>query len=102
MSSEESEGQLSGGTQLSESREISLGEQQSVEQESYGLEEELARMEEESGAPDEDTSRGQEASSSGQLLVRTRGATLAGPGKAPTSIKPRLIGYIGPGGYRSR
>jgi hypothetical protein len=65
MSSEESEGQLFGGTQLSESPEISLGEQQSVEQESYGLEEELARMEEVSSVPDEDTGRGQEASSSG-------------------------------------
>jgi hypothetical protein len=65
MSSEESEGQLSGGTQLRKSPEISLGEQQPAEQESYGLEEELARMDEESGAPDEDTGRGQEASRSG-------------------------------------
>jgi hypothetical protein len=47
----------SGGTQFSNSPEISLGEEQSIAQKSYGLEEELARMEEESGAPDEATGR---------------------------------------------
>ena len=79
MSSEETGEMASGGTQFSNSPEISLGEEQSVAQESYGLEEELARMEEESGAPDEATGRDQEASSSGQasganMPVYTRGA----------------------------
>ncbi|KAK1625832.1 hypothetical protein QYE76_000147 [Lolium multiflorum] len=79
MSSEGTGELASGGTQFSNSPEISLGEEQSVSQESYGLEEELARMAEESGAPDEATGRDQEASSSGQasganMPVYTRGA----------------------------
>jgi hypothetical protein len=66
MSSKETGGQPSGDTEFSESPKISLGEEQSVAQESDELEEELARMDEESGAPDGDTGRrGQEASSSG-------------------------------------
>jgi hypothetical protein len=39
MSSEETSGQLSGGTQFSESPKIYLGEEQYVAQESDGLEE---------------------------------------------------------------
>ena len=53
MSSEETGGQLSGRTQFSESPEISLGEEQSVEQGTDGLEEDLAGMEEEAGSPDQ-------------------------------------------------
>jgi hypothetical protein len=52
MSSEESGRELSGRTQFNESPEISLGEEQAIEQESDGLEEDLARMEEEAGEPD--------------------------------------------------
>ena len=55
MSSEESGRELSDSTRFSESPEISLGEEQAVEQESDGLEEDLARMEEEAGGPDEKT-----------------------------------------------
>jgi hypothetical protein len=78
MSSEESEGQLFGGTRFIDSPKISLGEEQSEAQECYGLEEELAQMDEGSGAPEEDTGRGQEACSSVQasgvnLATYTRG-----------------------------
>ncbi|KAM0920905.1 hypothetical protein ACQ4PT_007153 [Festuca glaucescens] len=54
MSSEETGEQLSGSTQFSESPEISLGREQSVEQGSDGLEEDLAEMGEEAGNPDQD------------------------------------------------
>jgi hypothetical protein len=79
MSSEETGGFPSGGTQFSGSPEISLGAEPSVAQESGGLEEELARMDEESDTPDDDTGQGQAASSSGQasgvnLTAYTRGA----------------------------
>jgi hypothetical protein len=72
MAPEESGMELSGSTQFSESPEISLGEEEAVEQEVDGLEEDLARMEEEAGGPDE------EAGSSGQgagvnLASYTRG-----------------------------
>ena len=52
MSSEESGAELSGSTQFSESPEISLGEEEAVEQENDGLEEDLAGLEEEAGGPD--------------------------------------------------
>jgi hypothetical protein len=80
MSSEESGRELSCSTQFSESPEISLGEEQAVEQESGGLEEDLARMEEEAGGPNEEIGgMGEEADSSGQgvgvnLTAYTRGA----------------------------
>jgi hypothetical protein len=79
MSSEETGGLPSGGTQFSNSPEISLGEEQSEAPECYGIEEELARMDETSAAPKADTGRGQEASSAGQgsgvnLAAYTRGA----------------------------
>jgi hypothetical protein len=83
MSSEESEGQLSGGTRLSDSPEIFLGEEQSEAQESYGLVEELARMDEGSCAPEEDTGWGQEASSSGQASGVNLAAYTRGPRRAP-------------------
>jgi hypothetical protein len=80
MSSKESGGELSGSTQFSECPEISLGEEQAVEQEADGLEEDLSRMEEEAGGPDEETGGlGEEAGTSDQgagvnLAVYTRGA----------------------------
>ncbi|KAM0920395.1 hypothetical protein ACQ4PT_007543 [Festuca glaucescens] len=49
MASEESGMELSGSTQFSESPEISLGEEEAVEQGTDGLEEDLAGMEEEAG-----------------------------------------------------
>ncbi|KAM0903733.1 hypothetical protein ACQ4PT_018495 [Festuca glaucescens] len=54
MSSEETGEQLSGSTQFSESPEISMGREQSVEQGTDGLEEDLAEMEEEAGNSDQD------------------------------------------------
>ncbi|KAM0821197.1 hypothetical protein ACQ4PT_028941 [Festuca glaucescens] len=54
MTSEESIPELSGSTRHSESPEISLGEEQPVDQGDDGLEEDLTRMEEESGGSDED------------------------------------------------
>ncbi|KAM0871532.1 hypothetical protein ACQ4PT_039337 [Festuca glaucescens] len=66
MSSEETGGQLSGSTQFSKSPEISLGEEQSVEQGTDGLEEDLAGMEEEAGNPDQDAGP--------NLAAYTRGA----------------------------
>ncbi|KAM0853424.1 hypothetical protein ACQ4PT_051078 [Festuca glaucescens] len=58
--------ELSGITQFSESPEISLGEEEAVEQETDGLEEDLARMAEEAGNPDQDAGP--------NLAAYTRGA----------------------------
>ena len=66
MASEESGVELSGSTQFSESPEISLGEEEAVEQETDGLEEDLARLEEEAGGPDQDAGP--------NLAAYTRGA----------------------------
>ena len=66
MTSEETGEQLSGSTQFSESPEISLGEEQSVEQGTDVLEEDLAGMEEEAGNPDQDAGP--------NLAAYTRGA----------------------------
>ncbi|KAM0925105.1 hypothetical protein ACQ4PT_004397 [Festuca glaucescens] len=66
MASEESGAELSGNTQFSESPEVSLGEEEAVEQETDGLEEDLAEMEEEAGNPDQDAGP--------NLAAYTRGA----------------------------
>ncbi|KAM0863702.1 hypothetical protein ACQ4PT_044409 [Festuca glaucescens] len=66
MASEESGMELSGSTQFSESPEISLGEEEAVEQGTDGLEEDLAGMEEEAGNPDQDAGP--------NLAAYTRGA----------------------------
>ncbi|KAM0824288.1 hypothetical protein ACQ4PT_070297 [Festuca glaucescens] len=58
--------ELSGSTQFSESPEISLGEEEAVEQETDGLEEDLAGLEEEAGGPDQDAGP--------NLAAYTRGA----------------------------
>ncbi|KAK1629626.1 hypothetical protein QYE76_003941 [Lolium multiflorum] len=56
MASEESVVELSGSTQFSEEPEISLGEEEAVEQEADRLEEDLAGLEEEeAGGPDQDS-----------------------------------------------
>ncbi|KAM0895906.1 hypothetical protein ACQ4PT_023558 [Festuca glaucescens] len=66
MASEESGAELSGNTQFSESPEVSLGEEEAVEQETDGLEEDLAEMEKEAGNPDQDAGP--------NLAAYTRGA----------------------------
>ncbi|KAM0889398.1 hypothetical protein ACQ4PT_027716 [Festuca glaucescens] len=58
--------ELSGSTQFGESPEISLGEEEAVEQGTDGLEEDLAGMEEEAGNPDHDAGP--------NLAAYTRGA----------------------------
>ncbi|KAM0846564.1 hypothetical protein ACQ4PT_055585 [Festuca glaucescens] len=58
--------ELSGSTQFSESPEISLGEEEVVEQETDELEEDLAGLEEEAGGPDQDAGP--------NLAAYTRGA----------------------------
>jgi hypothetical protein len=66
MASEESGMELSGSTQFSEEPEISLGEEEAVDQEADGLEDELDRLEEEAGGPDQGTGP--------NLTAYTRGA----------------------------
>ncbi|KAM0851442.1 hypothetical protein ACQ4PT_052421 [Festuca glaucescens] len=66
MASEESGMELSSSTQFSESPEISLGEEEAVEQGTDGLGEDLAGMEEEAGNPDQDAGP--------NLAAYTRGA----------------------------
>ncbi|KAM0901263.1 hypothetical protein ACQ4PT_020094 [Festuca glaucescens] len=58
--------ELSGSSQFSESPEISLGEEEVVEQETDGLEEDLARLEEEASGSDQDVGP--------NLAAYTRGA----------------------------
>ncbi|KAM0931747.1 hypothetical protein ACQ4PT_000057 [Festuca glaucescens] len=58
--------ELSGSTQFSESPEISMGEEEAIEQETDGLEEDLAEMEDEAGNPDQDAGP--------NLVAYTRGA----------------------------
>ena len=58
--------ELSGSTQFSEEPEISMGEEEAVDQEADGLEEELAGLEEEAGGPDQDAGP--------NLAAYTRGA----------------------------
>jgi hypothetical protein len=82
MSSEEYGGQLSGNTVFTDSYEISLGEEQSIAQESDGLKDDLARMDEESGGSDAETGgRGEEASNSGQAAGIDLSAYTHGAGK---------------------
>ncbi|KAM0876765.1 hypothetical protein ACQ4PT_035949 [Festuca glaucescens] len=54
MASDGSDMELSGGTWFSEEPEISMGEEEAVDQEADGLEEELDGLEEEAGDPDQD------------------------------------------------
>ncbi len=91
MSSEETGGQLSGSTQFSESPEISLGEEQSVEQASDGLEEDLVRMETESGE------RGGETGSSDPASGANPAAYTCGAWKG-SDVKQAEIDWL----YRSR
>ncbi|KAM0929126.1 hypothetical protein ACQ4PT_001831 [Festuca glaucescens] len=58
--------ELSGSTRFSEEPEISMGEEEAVDQEVDGLEEELAGLEEEAGGPDQDAGP--------NLAAYTRGA----------------------------
>jgi hypothetical protein len=66
MASEESDMELSGSTWFSEEPNISLGEEEAVDQEAAALEEELDRMQEEAGRPDQYTGP--------NLAAYTRGA----------------------------